>query len=336
MVGPESLRGKLFPAVPVPLTSAGRLHATAQMRYVEHLGAQPIGGVAVWAHTGRGPRLEKTVRGEVLQAWRQGLPAGRLVIAAAGAPPGLRPVDQVFEAACAMARQAAELGADVVLVHPPVAFRGRSDQDRLVLEYHAALAEAGGLPLLLFYLYEAAGGVSYGPHVLAQLLARPSVLGIKVATLDSVMTFQQIAGLMRVSFPEKVLVTGEDRFLGYSLMCGADCALVGMGAACAGLQAELLESFLAGRAERFLELSRTVDVLAQHTFVPPIEGYIRRMLWCLVHQGIIPEEAAHDPWGPPLGPAEFEQIRACLERIGQLPAQAVAPGTLIEPHSRGA
>jgi 4-hydroxy-tetrahydrodipicolinate synthase len=205
-----------------------------------------------------------------------------------------------------------------------------------VLEYHSALADASGLPLLLFYLYEAAGGVSYAPHVLAQLLARPSVLGIKVATLDSVMTFQQIARLLRESFREKVLVTGEDRFLGYSFMCGADSALIGMGAACAGLQAELLESFLAGRADRFVELSRVVDVLAQHTFVPPMEGYIRRMLWCLVHQGIIPEEASHDPWGPPLGTAEFHQIRACLERIGQLPGKTAAHSTPADPSLRGA
>ena len=58
-----------------------------------------------------------------------------------------------------------------------------------------------------------------------------------------------------------------------------------------------------------------VDDLAQHTFVAPMEGYILRMLWCLVHAGVIPAEAAHDPWGPHLGPAEFDQIGACLARL---------------------
>ena len=39
-----------------------------------------------------------------------------------------------------------------------------------------------------------------------------------------------------------------------------------------------------------------------------MEGYIQRMLWCLVHEGILSAEAAHDPWGPELDAAEFESI----------------------------
>jgi 4-hydroxy-tetrahydrodipicolinate synthase len=213
-----------------------------------------------------------------------------------------------------MACQAADLGADALLVHPPVAFRGRADQDRLVLRYHRAVAEAG-LPLLLFYLYQAAGGIAYGPHLLAELLARPEVLGIKVATLDSVLTFQEIARLIRTHAPTKVLITGEDRFLGYSLMCGAGAALIGMGAACTALQAAFLQSYWSGAADRFLALNQPIDDLAQHTFIAPMEGYILRMLWCLVHAGVIPAEAAHDPWGPQLGQAEFDQIGACLARL---------------------
>jgi 4-hydroxy-tetrahydrodipicolinate synthase len=216
-----------------------------------------------------------------------------------------------------MAQHASDLGADALLVYPPVAFRGHPSQDRLVLEYHAALAEVG-LPLILFYLYETAGGIAYGPQVLAQLLARREVLAIKVATLDSVMTFQQLAALVSERFPERVLITGEDRFLGYSLMCGAEAALIGLAAACTGLQNELLSSYQSGDSGRFLALNQLVDELARHTFAAPMEGYVGRMLWCLVHQGVIPAEAAHDPWGPPIGSAEIARIRDCLERIGEL------------------
>ena len=84
----------------------------------------------------------------------------------------------------------------------------------------------------------------------------PSVLGIKVATLDSVMTFQDLAALIDARAPDKVLITGEDRFLGYSLMCGARAALIGMGAACTTLQAELLASYREARFDRFVELNR--------------------------------------------------------------------------------
>jgi 4-hydroxy-tetrahydrodipicolinate synthase len=314
MLGSDDLAGRLIAAVPVPFDDAGRIHRGAQDRYIAHLAGQPMGGVAVWAHTGRGLWLSEEQRAEVLTAWRRGLGSDRLVIASAGCTPRERDPEGVIAAARTMAKQAAALGADALLVHPPVALRGRADQDRLILRYHTAVAEAG-LPMLLFYLYQAAGGIPYGPHLLAELLARPEVLGVKVATLDSVMTFQEIARLVRAHAPTKLVITGEDRFLGYSLMCGARAALIGMGAACTALQDALLQSYWTGDYHRFLALNPAVDDLAQHTFVAPIEGYIRRMLWCLVHAGIIPAEAAHDPWGPQLGAAEFDQIGACLARL---------------------
>ena len=291
------LRGTLIPAVPVPFRGLGEIDEPAQERYARWMAEQPIGGVAVWAHTGRGLRLDEAPRAGVLECWRRIVPPPRFVIAAAGSAPSLADSGQVIISARTMARQASALGADAVLVHPPAAFRNRPDRDDLILDYHAAIAEAG-LPLILFYLYEEAGGISYKTDLLVKLLAMPEVLGIKVATLDSDITFQDLAYLMERHASDKVLITGEDRFLGYSLMCGAHAALVGMGAACTELQAELLRAHRSGRCDLFLERSRAVDELARTTFRAPMEGYIQRMLWRLVHQGVLPIEAACDPLVP--------------------------------------
>ena len=48
---------KLIPAVPVPFDRDGRLHETGLARYAEWMATRSIGGVAVWAHTGRGLHL---------------------------------------------------------------------------------------------------------------------------------------------------------------------------------------------------------------------------------------------------------------------------------------
>jgi 4-hydroxy-tetrahydrodipicolinate synthase len=282
------------------------------------MAAQPIGGVAVWAHTGRGLFVSEQDGARVLSAWRRVLPAETLLVAAAGARADRQRPDEVFAAVRSMARRAADLGADALLVHPPTAFRELADCEALILDYHSAAAEAG-LPLVAFYLYEAAGGISYPSAVLTALLARDEVLGVKIATLDSVMTFQDLTRRLAVATPGKLIITGEDRFLGYSLMCGARAALIGMAAACTGLQAELLRSHRDGDAARFLALSRAVDDLAQHTFIVPMEGYIRRMLWCLAIHNVIPEGAAHDPWGPPPEPGEYDRLVACLRRLETCP-----------------
>ncbi len=257
----------------------------AQRAYAEWMAGQPVAGVAVWAHTGRGTRLMPAQRRTVLATWRAALPH-KVIVAGAST--------------VAVAREAKDGGADAVLAFP------RRDD---VVAYHAALARE--LPVIAFYLYEAAGGVPYDDATLHAVLALPGVIGIKVATLDSVMTFQRIAAVMG-GHPDKLLITGEDRFLGYSLMLGARAALIGMGAALADLSAALLGTFAAGDAHDFLSASAQVDAFAQATFVSPMEGYIRRMLWALAADGVIPEDACDDPWGPALPAAEREAVRRAV------------------------
>ena len=246
---------------------------------------QGVAGVAVWAHTGRGVHLNAGQRRLVLETWRAAIPE-RVLVAGAGS------ID--------MAREARAGGADAILAFPRAADP---------VAWHEALGAE--LPVIAFYLYEAAGGVPYDDATLHAILSLPTVVGIKVATLDSVMTFQRIATLMR-AHPEKLLITGEDRFFGYSLMMGARCALVGMGAALCDLQVDLLRAHHAGDLARFVRLSDCVDRFAQATFVPPMEGYVRRMLWAAAAEGAIPQDACDDPWGPPLPAAERETVIRAL------------------------
>jgi 4-hydroxy-tetrahydrodipicolinate synthase len=246
---------------------------------------QPVAGVAVWAHTGRGPHLSPEQRETVLAAWRAALPQKVIVAGASSVE---------------MARAAKRGGADALLAFP-------RDDDPVA--HHAALARE--LPVIAFYLYEAARGVAYDDATLHQILALPGVVGIKVATLDSVMTFQRIASIMQ-EHRDKVLVTGEDRFLGYSISMGARAALIGMGAALTDLQAALLCAFHDGDNDAFLRLSTQLDAFAQTTFVAPMEGYVRRMLWALAADGVIPDDACDDPWGPALPAAERETVRRAV------------------------
>ena len=273
----------LVPAVPVPCRGA-ELDETAQRGYARWMAAQPVAGVAVWAHTGRGPHLSGEQRRTVLETWREALPDGVIVA-------GARDLT--------MAIEARRGHADALLALPT------SDDP---VAHHARLSRE--LPVIAFWLYQAAGGVAYDDATLHAILDLPGVVGIKVATLDSVMTFQRLAGMVR-SHPDKLLITGEDRFLGYSIMLGARAALVGMGAALPDLQAGLLRAYAEGDWPTFHARSELCDRLALATFTPPMEGYVRRMLWAAAADGALPAEACDDPWGPPLPPEE----RAAVERV---------------------
>lgn len=249
------------------------------------MATQLVAGVAVWAHTGRGPHLSPTQRRLVLKTWREAL-SHKVIVA------GANSMD--------MAREAKLGGADAVLAFPP-------PNDPIA--FHSQLSEE--LPVIAFYLYEAAGGVSYDDATLHGMLSIPNVIGIKVATLDSVMTFQRIAAVM-LEHPDKLLITGEDRFLGYSLIMGARAALIGMGAALTDIQVKLLAAKKDEDDHAFLRLSTQLDAFGAVTFTPPVEGYIRRMLWALAADGVIPEDSCDDPWGPALAESERAAVRRAV------------------------
>lgn len=284
---PLGLEWGLIPAVPVPFRGQ-MIDEDAQRNYARWMAAQDIAGVAVWAHTGRGPQLATLQRQSVLRTWRSAL-ADKAIIAGANC--------------VAMAREAKQGGADALL-----AFPSRGDPVR----YHAELARE--LPVVAFYLYQAAGGVSYDDQTLRGILSVEGVIGIKVATLDSVMTFQRVAAIVQ-EHPGKLLITGEDRFLGYSLMMGARAALIGMGAALTDFQALLLQARARGDDHAFVRLSTQVDAFAQATFTDPMEGYIRRMLWALAAEGVIPDDACDDPWGPALPATQRAAVRQAVREL---------------------
>jgi 4-hydroxy-tetrahydrodipicolinate synthase len=308
----ERLSGGLIAATPVAFDRQGKLHERAHESYLHYMARQPISGVAVWAHTGRGLLLDAQTAAKVLRDWRGAVPE-KVIIAGVGAQAGASP-EEATARTVGMAEAAAREGADALLVYPPLWLREHHLRDELIIEHHRRVA-AVGLPLILFYLYEAAGGISYSPAVLDELLVLPQVVGIKMATLDSVMTYQDVSRQLQARHPDQLLITGEDRFLGYSLRRGARAALIGMGAVCCDLQTELLRAHLDGDAARFLYLSDAVDLLAEAIFIHPMEGYIRRLLWALVHLGVIPSEGAHDPWGPPLPAREFDAVGRTLAAL---------------------
>ena len=285
---------QLIAALPVPFTSERIIHHDSHVRMAEYMNNMRVGGVTVWAHTGRGLYLTEEKRSTVLTHWRESLPTS-IIIAGAGSN--------------IVAEHAQSLGADALLCHPPTRFRDlpERERDEAIIEYHSELARAG-LPLILFYLYEAAGGISYSPIVLDTLLKLPSVIGIKIATLDSVMTFQSIARTIKSKYPDKLLITGEDRFLGYSLMMGADAALIGMGTALTGLQSQMICDFYDQNFASFHFHSQHIDRFAMVTFSQPMEGYIARMLYALSWLGIVSPNAAFDPWGPELKDEELANI----------------------------
>jgi 4-hydroxy-tetrahydrodipicolinate synthase len=254
-----------------------------------------------------------------MRSWREALGPAKLIVTAVGARVRgeLLPDKQVrvfIRDALTMGEEAALLGADVLLADVPAAFRDTPECEQHTFEYHKALSGIGR-PLIVRYRHQMTGGPCYSAALLRRLLALPAVAGLTTTALDSVTAYQDLARMMRDEFPELTLISGEDRFLGYTLMCGAEAALVALGAAWTGPQVELVSAWLRGEVKRFVELNRKADAFAEAIFATPVEGCLQRLLWALTLAGIVPANAARDPWAPKLPRSQFIHLKRVLAEI---------------------
>ncbi|WP_371407192.1 dihydrodipicolinate synthase family protein [Kribbella sp. NBC_00662] len=309
----ERLRGTLLPAVVTPMDSDGVVAYDALTAYAGALTAQSVGGLAVWAHTGRGLYLSPGDRAKVLETWRQATDVP--IVAGVGVPRATEAsgLQEAADATVEMALAAAAGGADAVMVYPLAALGDLPDGDAQAVALHERVAAESGLPLVGFYLHGEAGGYPYSPSLIKDLLSLPSMLGVKTATLDRAIGCQDAIWAGRGT--GKLLITGEDRMYGPSFMWGADTALVGIASAQVELSAAVLRAWTAGDHSGFLTASDRLDRFAAATFYAPIEGYVQRMLWAAEWEGLMPAEAAHDPYGPDLPPGERDLVIRCLEEL---------------------
>lgn len=309
------LEGALIPAVPVPFKEDGSVDWESQEKYIQHLKAQPIEGVAVWAHTGRGLFLDSETRKKILGLWRASLAKERLIVAGVGTRGDESlPEKEYLVKTAQMLQDAVDGKADLILPYAPVRFQNHPQRARKILGYYKLIASAK-IPMILFYLYEAAGGIEYSKDFLKRLLEIEPVVGIKVATLDSVMTFQDIADLIKERFPDLTLITGEDRFLPYSFQIGAKAALIGMGSVFTAIQKQMIEAWRHDKLEEFHRAACLVDSFARVIFTEPMEGYIQRLLHILARLKIISRDARFDPFGPKLSKNDLERINKTLDKL---------------------
>jgi 4-hydroxy-tetrahydrodipicolinate synthase len=299
----------IIPAIVTPMLDEERLDLEALGSYVEWLVGTGCLGLAVNVDTGEGPHLTREERGAVLERVA-GAAAGRVrIVAGVGGP---STADGV-----ANARVAREAGADALLVFPIAAFLSEPLRADMVVAYHRAIADATGLPIVLFQLQPMLGGVLYPPEVLDGLLAIPEVVAIKEASFDPLRWLALKAHLDAV--PRHItLLTGNDNFIAESFLLGAEGALLGFATLLTAEHVQLQAAARAGDVARVRELGERIQRLADVIFAPPVADYRARTKEALLMQGVIPGAVTRPPLLP-IDDADRARVRAALVTAGVLP-----------------
>ena len=301
------LRG-IIPAIATPMTAAGEIDLAAMRRYVEWLVPQGPIALAVNMDTGEGPHLTPDEKQRLLETVVEAVNGRCRVVAGAAGP--------ATASGRASARAAQAAGADALVVFPIPAFLGQPLKPEVAYQYHAAIAEAVDLPLMLFNLQPALGGVLYSAEVLHRLISIPSVTSIKEASFDA-MRFLQVKAALAAAPRRITLLTGNDNFIFESFVLGAEGTLLGFSTIGTREQVEMLAAWRRGDIETARALGARLQPLADVIFAAPITDYRARTKEALAMLGVFDCTYVRPPLLP-LDEAERTAIRRALERAGLL------------------
>lgn len=301
------LRG-IIPAIVTPMTSEGELDLPALKRYTAWLADQGPVALAVNVDTGEGPHLTPDEKRQTLETVAEAVAGKCKVVGGVAGPSTAQGV--------ANARAAQSAGADALLIFPISAFLGQPLNPEVPYRYHAAIAESVDLPLILFQLQPALGGVLYTTDILHKLITIPSVAAIKEASFDA-MRFLQVKAALDSASRKITFLTGNDNFICESFILGAEGALLGFSTIGAREQVNMLAAIQRGDIAEARELGSRLQPLADIIFAPPVTDYRARTKEALKMLGVLENTTVRPPLLP-ISDSERETVRAALQTAGLL------------------
>lgn len=301
------LRG-IIPAIVTPMTSEGELDLNSLKRYARWLAEQGPVALAVNVDTGEGPHLTAEEKRETLETVAQAVAGKCKVVGGVAGPSTAQGV--------ANARAAQAAGADALLVFPIPAYLGQPLNPEVPYRYHAAIAEAADLPLILFQLQPALGGVLYTTEILHKLITIPSVAAIKEASFDA-MRFLQVKAALESASRKITFLTGNDNFICESFILGAEGALLGFSTIGTQEQVSMLNAVRSNDIHGARTLGSRLQPLADVIFAPPVTDYRARTKEALKMLGILDNATVRPPLLP-VSETECETIRQALQTAGLL------------------
>lgn len=204
-----------------------------------------LSGVLVAGSTGEAALLDEDERRELIELARAQVPADRLLLVGAGA--------ESTRATIARARDAAERGADAVLVVAPHYYGPAMTEDALSAHYRR-VADESAVPVMLYNIPKYTH-FALAPALVRELARHENIVGMKDSSGDLEL-LRQYVSLRSDSF---TVLTGHAGTLHAALDMGAGGAILAASLFAASLALEVSEAFAAG------DSARATDVQARLT-----------------------------------------------------------------------
>ena len=245
-----------------------------------------IAGLLVNGHAGEGALLSRDEKRRVLEIVRAATPDGAFICAGISA--------EASELAAAEAEDAAECGADAVLVFPPNAWALGHDAE-MAVAHHRRIAERTDLPLVLYRAPILAGRMAYGIDTLRRLVEIERVIGIKEGSWE-VAAYEEVRRAVHATRPDVAVLASGDEHLLTGYLIGTEGSQVSLAAIIPRTIVALFEAAQARDWARARRLHDGFYALAVAIYRNP-PGYLAtpRLKTCLAILGRIPDEGVKLP-----------------------------------------
>jgi len=286
----------ILPAVTTPFDDRGDVDVTALERNIAWLLDAGVHGIVGTGTVGEAGALSAGERRRVLEAI-VGVCAGQVpVVAGVSSPTPAASIDH--------ATDAASTGVDGLMLLPPLLYRG---DDREIEHFFRTVAEAVGLPLMVYNNPEASG-TDLPPALIARLGERiEQVVAVKECSGD----VRRIPALLHAGGGLEILVGGDDWAL-EGLCAGATGWVTGVADVAPHECVALFEHCRAGELEPARELYRRMLPLARFDMTPKLVQYFKAALDEVGQAG-----GATRPPRLALTDAEHDDLRTALRVLRQ-------------------
>ncbi len=221
----------ILPPVPTPFNPDGDFAPVLLSALLRALEPE-VDGFLILGSNGEAAFLTEGERREVLSAARAAIPRNKPMLVGTGGE-ATRLVEK-------RNLEAAEMGADAVLVLPPSYYQG-SMTDAVLAVHFERLADKSPLPVLLYNIPQATT-LSLSPALVARLAQHPNIVGLK----DSSGNLPALTEIMRGVPEDFTVLTGNAPTLLPALSLGAKGGVLAVANVAAPAYQRILKCFQAG------------------------------------------------------------------------------------------
>jgi 4-hydroxy-2-oxoglutarate aldolase len=194
----------------------GDIDVVAFRANLRHWFQSPISGILVSGSTGESVLLDDEERTTLLEAAADVVPDDALLIAGTGSESTRHTIRLTV--------QAAEAGADAVLVSPPAYYRGAMTPAVLARHYRA-VADASPVPMLIYQVPLRLSTLDLPTGLVGELSQHPNIVGIK----DSRGKLELVGELVEQTGDDFQVLVGSGALLYGALETGAVGGIVAVG-----------------------------------------------------------------------------------------------------------